>query len=172
MSRVGIFYGPPKGNVSKVAGLIARSFGDRAEMRLIKEVKPSDFDSFDHLIFGLSTIGKANWDSTHTDNDWDLFMSHINQVNWLGKTVAIFGLGDQVAYPDNFVDAIGWLFEKLEPYRIKIVGQVDTDGYRFEKSGAVRGNQFIGLPLDEDNEPELTQQRIDRWIECLKKSGF
>ncbi|PLX02883.1 MAG: flavodoxin FldA, partial [Marinilabiliales bacterium] len=30
---------------------------------------------------------------------------------------------------------------------------------------------FYGLALDEDFEPELTQERINKWIEQLKKES-
>jgi len=28
---------------------------------------------------------------------------------------------------------------------------------------------FYGLPLNEDHEPELTDERLDKWLELIKK---
>ena len=51
----------------------------------------------------------------------------------------------------------------------RIVGQVPTDDYEFEESAAIFNGMFTGLPLDEDFESELTPERVDNWLEILKK---
>ena len=46
-----------------------------------------------------------------------------------------------------------------------IVGNWSTEGYEFEASKAlVNDNTFIGLCVDEDRQPELTEERIDKWV--------
>jgi flavodoxin I len=32
----------------------------------------------------------------------------------------------------------------------------------------VKGGKFVGLPLDEDNEDDKTESRIDAWLTQLK----
>ena len=53
----------------------------------------------------------------------------------------------------------------------KIIGNWSTDNYEFEASKAVMNtlNTFYGLCLDEDNQPELTEDRLKKWYEQLKK---
>jgi flavodoxin I len=44
------------------------------------------------------------------------------------------------------------------------VGAVDTDGYSFDDSEAVVDGKFVGLPLDDVNEDDKTDTRIEAWI--------
>lgn len=50
----------------------------------------------------------------------------------------------------------------------KVVGFTSTDGYNFEASRSVEGGKFVGLVLDEDNQDDLTDSRIDTWIGEVK----
>jgi flavodoxin I len=84
------------------------------------------------------------------------------------KTFAVFGLGDQKGYPENYCDAIGILVEVLEKCGATIVGKIPVDGYTFESSRAQRGDHFVGLPLDQENQAKLTSERVKRWVEQLK----
>lgn len=173
MEKIGIFYGPSKGSVAKVAELLAQEIGnDNVELILVKEATTQDVNRFKKIIFGLSTIGKANWNSYYKDTDWDVFMTIFETANWKNKTIAIYGLGDQLTYPDNFVDGIGWLYERLEKFDTNIVGSCNTEGYQFNESNGLRNGRFLGLPIDEDNEPELTLTRVKNWIDQLKTEGF
>ncbi len=174
MSKTGVFYGPEKGSVGKAAQMIAEKLHiDKADMFLVKEISGDQLNAYDKLIFGISTLGRTNWDSDHKDDDWDVFYSQLNNVDWEGKTVAIYGLGDYVNYPNHFVDAIGWLYEKLIKHEVKIVGFCDPAEYIFDESEAVINNSFVGLPLDEDNEPEKTDERLTKWLNTLKgEYGF
>jgi flavodoxin I len=46
-----------------------------------------------------------------------------------------------------------------------VVGNWSTDGYEFEASKAlVDENTFIGLCIDEDRQPELTEERVSKWV--------
>ncbi len=168
MEKIGIFYAPNKGSVAKVAQIIEDEIGNKtASLHPISSTKAEDIDKYNYIIFGISTVGRNNWDSEHKDNDWDLFYSQFNKINWTNKKVAIYGLGDHINYPDNFVDAIGWLKEKLDTYKATIVGQCEAQEYQFNDSAALDGLFFVGLPLDEDNEPEKTLPRIKNWLKKL-----
>ena len=173
MEKIGLFYGPSMGSVAKIARMISDKIGyDNVELILAKDATADDVNQFNKIIFGLSTIGKANWDSENVDKDWDLFLTQMDKVNWNDKTVAIYCLGDQLTYPDNFVDGLGWVYERLEKYNAKVVGFCKTEGYQFNESVGIRDNQFLGLPLDEDNEARLSDTRIDNWLKQLKQEGF
>lgn len=170
MSKIGIFFGPLKGSVNRVADMVRDKIGaDKVEMVPIREATYEDFDRFDRIIFGISTVGKETWDARIRKTDWGVFMPEVGKGNFAGKTVAIFGLGDHVTYSNSFVDFIGLLATELMKTEARIVGQVPVDGYEFDESKAIFDGQFIGLPLDENFEPELTPERVDNWLEILKK---
>lgn len=170
MSKIGLFFGPLKGSVNRVADMICDKIGkDRVEMVHVKTATAVDFNRFDKIIFGISTVGKETWDASISKTDWGIFLPEVSKGNFKGKTVAIFGLGNHVTYAASFVDFMGLLADELLKTEARIVGQVPVDGYEFEESAAIYNNQFIGLPLDEDFEPELTPERVDKWLEILKK---
>ena len=173
MNKIGIFYGPQKGSVAKVATILAQELGETStDLIPIKNCDPAALSSYNKLIFGISTLGRTNWDSEHEDNDWDLFFTHLKEVDWKNKQVAIYGLGDQINYPDHFVDAIGWLYTRLKALNVDVVGSVADEGYQYNNSEALLEGEFMGLPLDEDNEPEKTLERVTNWLGELKKEGF
>jgi len=168
MSQIGIFYGPELGSVEKVARIIEGKFGaDKVELIAAKNSNEEDLTRFNKIIFGVSTIGKTNWNSEHKDTDWDVFATKFNKVDWTGKKVAIYGLGDHIQYPQHFVDAIGWLYERLTALNAEVVGFCSTEGYTYEESEGVKDGQFLGLPVDEDNEAEKTDLRVSSWIDRL-----
>jgi flavodoxin I len=169
MSRIAIFFGPEKGSVNRVANKICAAIGpEKVDMVSVKNANADDLEKYDKILFGISTVGKETWDSSYT-SDWGRFMPEISKVNFQGKTVAIFGLGDHITYANAFVDFMALLAEKLIPNQATIVGQVPADEYEFEESKAVIDGKFIGLPIDEDFEPELTDKRIANWLQLIKK---
>jgi len=174
MSKIAIFYGPLGGAVNRIADKIKNSIGeDKVEMIAVNDATVADLEKFDKIIFGLSTVGKDTWDSTYSNNDWGKFLPEIAKTDYSKKTVAIFGLGDHITYAHGFVDHIGLLGKKLLEHGATLTGKVSTDGYEFEGSEAVVNGEFLGLPLDEDFEPELTDERIASWIKAIKADfGF
>lgn len=102
-------------------------------------------------------------------DDWDNFFDKLDNIDFSGKKVAYFGVGDQNDYPDSFQDAIGILEERISELGGKTVGYWRTEGYDFTDSKALRNGKFVGLALDEDNQSELTQQRIKTWVAQLKQ---
>ena len=99
-----------------------------------------------------------------------IVINEIDNANLDSKKVAIFGTGDQCSFPDSFVDSIGIIYEVLEKKACKVIGYVSTDGYDFTESKAVRDNRFVGLPIDEDNDPNKTDERIKTWTDSLISS--
>ncbi len=174
MSKIAIFYGPLGGAVNRVADKIKTIIGeDNVEMVAVKDAGVADLEKYDKIIFGLSTVGKDTWDSSYSSNDWGKFLPEIGKTDYSNKTVAIFGLGDHVTYAHGFVDHIGLLGKELIKNGASLVGKVSTDGYEFEESNAIIDGKFIGLPLDEDFEPELTDERVEAWIKLIKPEfGF
>lgn len=169
MSKIGIFFGPLKGSVNRVADKVKAALGEQnADLISVNDASISDLEKYDLIIFGISTVGKETWDSNYSNTDWSKFFPTISKMDFTGKTVAIFGLGDHITYSGQFVNAVGVLAKELLKNGATIVGQVDTSGYEFDDSDAVIDGKFIGLPIDEDFEPELTDERVGKWVNSLK----
>jgi flavodoxin I len=169
MSKIGLFFGPKKGSVHRVANKIQAALGEQnTEMISVNEASISDLEKYDRIIFGISTVGKETWDSSYSNTDWSIFFPKISKVDFSGKTVAIFGLGDHITYSGYFVNAIGILAKELLKKGATLVGKVDPSGYEFDDSDAVIDGMFIGLPIDEDFEPELTNERVSNWVNSIK----
>ena len=165
MQNIGIFYGSSSGNSEYAAEQIQKEFGaDVATIINVSSAKATDLDKYSNIIFGCSTleIGELEY-------DFEDFMPQIKAANLEGKKVAIYGLGDQESYPDSFVDSIGIIYEALQDKGCEIIGSVSTDGYSYDESRGEIDGQFKGLPLDEDNQNDLTTERIKDWVENLKK---
>lgn len=169
MSKIGLFFGPLKGSVHRVAEKVKAAFGEQElELVAVNEASAADLEKYNLIIFGISTVGKETWDSNYSNTDWSKFFPNISKVDFSGKTVAIFGLGDHVTYSSYFVNAIGILAKELMKKGATIVGQVDPSGYEFDESEAIIDGKFIGLPIDEDFEPELTDERVANWVKSIK----
>lgn len=164
MENIGIFYGSSTGNTETVAKQLQSEFGsDNTQIFDVSDASVDDINKFSNIIFAAST-----WGIGDMQDDFETFMSEIESANLEGKKVAIFGFGDQDSYADSFVDAIGEIFEKTVNKADEIVGRISTDGYDYDDSRAEIDGQFVGLPLDEENQSDLTDQRVKAWVEQLK----
>lgn len=164
MSNKVIIYSFHTQKSKKVAEKIIDAFGNENIQAINAEELTSEiFEKNDHFILSAPT-----WFDGELPNYWDEFIPDLEEMNLTNKTFAVFGLGDQKGYPENFCDAIGILVEVLEKCGATIVGKTPAVGYTFESSRAKRGDQFVGLPLDQENQAKLTGERIARWVEQLK----
>ena len=87
-------------------------------------------------------------------------------------TPAPFSRISQAGYADNFCDAMGELAATFEAQGAKIVGSWPTDGYDHEESKAIRDGKFVGLALDEDNQYDLSEERVTAWVAQIKGEGM
>jgi flavodoxin I len=46
---------------------------------------------------------------------------------------------------------------------------MSNDGYDFTESKAVKNSNFVGLTIDEDNQSDLTDERVKIWVAQIKK---
>jgi flavodoxin I len=165
MAHIGIFYGTTTGNTEIVADKIRKAFGeDTADVMNVDVAEKKDIEKYTYLIFGLST-----WGVSDLQDDFEDFLKILEEVDFTGKKVALFGLGDQSTYSSSFVDAMGILYECLRKRNINIVGSVSREGYSFENSLALVKGKLAGLAIDEEYESHLTNERIANWVENLKK---
>lgn len=158
-----IFYASSTGNTSGIAKDIAKILGG-VETYDIASTGIEKIKEYDKVIIGSSTWGEGELQDD-LEEIWDQF----SDIDFSGKTVALFGLGDQDSYGDNYVDAMGITYEKVIENGAKVVGLWDiTDEYFHEASLAIKDGSFVGLALDEDNQDELTQERVTSWCEQIR----
>jgi flavodoxin I len=162
MSKTGIFYGSTTGNTEAAAQKIGEILVD-ANIQDIGSTSTEDLKEYDTLLLGTST-----WGVGEIQDDWDAVLSELSGLDLSGKTIAIFGMGDQFSYEDSFADAMGILYEAVKDTGAKIVGAWPTVGYEYTASRAEQDGKFVGLVLDEDNQDEMTDDRIDKWVSGLK----
>ena len=163
--KIGIIWGSDTGDTEEVAIYIKKKL-EKYEVELIEVSSSSkeDFIRFDLLILGLST-----WYDGDLQSDWEVFFPTFQEIDFKGKKVAIFGLGDQITYAEYFVDGIGMLAVEILKNNGVIVGNWLNKGYEFDESkGLMNSDFFYGLALDEGNEYELTKPRVDEWLLQLK----
>lgn len=165
MGKTAIIYSFNTQKSKKAAEKIVEAYGKTGiEAVNAEELTKEVFENYDHFILSAPT-----WFDGELPNYWDEFVPDLEEMDLTGKTFAVFGLGDQKGYPENFCDAIGILVEILEDCGAKIIGHTSLEGYTYESSKAERNGQFVGLPLDQENQARLTKGRIESWIAELKK---
>ena len=164
MAIVGLFFGSDTGNTEAVSKMIQKKLGKKlVEVKDIAKSTKEEIAEFDLIILGIPT-----WYYGENQCDWDDFLPDLEEVDFTDKLVAIFGLGDQEDYAEYFCDAMQPLRDIAESKGAIIVGNWSTEGYEFEASKAlVDDNTFIGLCIDEDRQPELTEERVDKWVKQI-----
>ncbi|RQW64430.1 flavodoxin FldB [Vibrio viridaestus] len=163
--KIGLFYGSTtcytEMAAEKIRGIIGE---DIVDIYNVKETSLDLMEEYDLLILGIST-----WDFGEIQEDWAAIWDKVSKPNLTGKTVALFGLGDQEGYGEWYLDAMGLLHDELKPTGVNFIGYWSVEGYDFEASKALteNGTQFVGLALDEDSQYELSDERIESWVEQI-----
>lgn len=165
MNKIGIIYSFNSTKTAKAAEKIKEAFGTDFTITAVnaEDLTEEMFLSFTNLILGVPT-----WFDGELPNYWDEFVPALEDLNLKGKTIAIFGLGNQVEYPENFGDAVGIMAELIQERGAKLIGQTSAEGYNFESSRALAGDKFLGLLLDQETQPRLSKDRIEKWVNSLK----
>jgi len=165
-----VYYSTSTGNTETVAGYISEAAG--ASMEDIGDAKESEIQSYDSLIVGAPTW-HTGADTQRSGTSWDDFLyDTLPGLELEGKKVAVFGVGDQESYNENFCDAAGELYDLFEAKGCKMYGLTSTDGYNHSESQADRDGKFVGLMCDEDNQYDESEARAKAWVEQLKSEGF
>lgn len=168
MKKIALIYWPKKGNVEKSAHWIYEQFDESViDIFTITTIEIEKLSQYDNIIIGGSTTGADNWGDTHKSR-WIEFFDKLEKIDLTGKKVTFFGLGDQILYPNHFVDGMALLKTEFSKHDVEFVGAWPTDGYDHTGSDSVEGDKFIGLALDEDQQSELTAERIKTWAAQLK----
>ena len=166
------------GRTARVAERVVEELGPRAEL-----IDACDLD--DPLALGARypgglVVGAPTWATaaaalrTGTPLDdalWTLRRAAAAGERPLARVgFAVFGCGDARQWPLNFCDALAEMHATLEAAGGSPAGEwVARDGdylceaSRSAKAGADGALSFVGLPLDEINQPHLTAERVQRW---------
>lgn len=162
--KIGIFYGSSTGQTEMVAEKLHQLIGkENADLINVDVATEKDLIKYPFLILGTPT-----WGVGEMQDDWEDFAELLEKADLKAKKVALFGLGDQDTYPDSFADGVGILYDKIRD-RTMIVGKWPTKGYVFHESEAVRDNNFVGLIIDQENQAAKTNERLEKWVEMLRK---
>ncbi|MFT6103518.1 MAG: flavodoxin I/flavodoxin II [Candidatus Endobugula sp.] len=165
--NIGLVFGTDTGNTEEMGDKIATVFAEKGfamDMLNVTDASPEVIEAFDFIIMGIPT-----WDFGGIQEDWETFESELLATNLSGKVVALYGLGDQLGYGDYFVDAMGWLHERVIKKGAQVIGEWSTKGYDFEASLAVNKDKtfFCGLAIDDEQQFDLTDQRISGWVDLV-----
>lgn len=166
--KIGLFYGSTTCYTEivaeKIQTAIAKVSDSTVILHNIKDDSLINCLDYDFLIFGIST-----WDYGQLQEDWESQWEQVAQLDLHGKIVALYGMGDQIGYTDWFQDALGMLHQQLEPTDAYIIGYWPNSGYDFLASKALTEDesQFVGLSIDDENQYQLTDERIEQWCKQL-----
>ncbi len=164
MAKIGIYYGSTTGNTEDLAERLAKALDVvSADVHDVSSAS-ADFGTYDVVLFGGSTMGMGDF-----QDDWESYIDDVKDADLNGKKVALFGCGDSSSYSDTFGDALGKIYEVIKNKGCQLIGRVSIEGYTFDSSEAVVDGQFVGLLIDEDNESNLTDQRVALWLDDLRK---
>ena len=133
----------------------------------VDKVEKSVWKDNNNFILGIPT-----WYDGELQSDWEDYFEEFKQIDFTNKTVAIFGLGDQVGYEEWFCDGIGILAKVVLENGGKVIGYtINDNSYELDETpiSLVDDNTFYGLCIDDDNQDELTEDRAKLWVSQLVK---
>ena len=160
-----IIYGSDTGNTEDITNMIVNLL-DNTEVVNVEDLEPEDWNSHKYYLLGIPT-----WYDGELQSDWESYFEEFKTIDFTGKKVAIFGLGDQLGYDEWFCDGIGILAKVILKNGGRVIGYTDKDeSYDFDTTpkSIIKDDVFYGLCIDEDNQGELTQERLENWITQIK----
>ena len=170
-----IVFGTSTGSTETIADYIKANLPEvdgPFDVEVIEGSVKDFFEKYDSLIVGTPTWNTGS-DTERSGTGWDeIYYGEMQEMNLQGKKVAVFGLGDQSSYAENYADASGELHDVFEALGCVMHGYTSQEGYEHEDSKAIRGDKFCGLLCDEVNQEDLSEERVQNWVAQLKGEGF
>jgi flavodoxin I len=166
MAKIGIFCGTAGGTSMIIADALANEFGVDEVINM-----EEDFDDIDQLLsYDILFLGSSTWGQGDVHHSWVDVVLEIesDDIDFSGKTIALFGAGDCVKHGEHFGSALGKLYKTFTDVNAKVVGFFPIEGYKYDFSLAQHGDKFCGLVIDQHNEKVKTDERIEKWIDILK----
>lgn len=107
--NIGLFYGSSTCYTEMAAEKIRDIIGpELVTLHNLKDDAVALMEQYDVLILGIPT-----WDFGEIQEDWEAIWDQLDSVNFEGKIIAMYGMGDQLGYGEWFLDALGMLHDKL-----------------------------------------------------------
>ena len=161
---IGIYYGSSTGNTEAAANDIAAALGvDAANIHNVSDTDASTVADYDTLLLGSST-----WGAGDLQDDWYDFLDNLKGQDLAGKKVALFGCGDSDGYADTFCGALVQIYDALQDTGATFVGAYEPEGYSYDATETEQDGKLIGLCIDEANQSDLTDERIEKWVALLQ----
>ena len=161
MKSTVVIYGSSTGICQSIAQNIAGKLG--VEAIDVTALTDDVINANDNLILGTST-----WGAGDMQDDWYDGVKVLKSAGLQGNTVAIFGCGDSESYSDTFCGGMRELCDAAQEAGATVIGSVDASDYTYDDSDAVVDGRFVGLALDDVNEDDKTENRIEAWIAAIK----
>jgi len=168
-AKIGLFYGSTTCYTEmageKIRDAINIKLGENSvQMHDISDQSVHQMTQYKYLILGIPT-----WDFGELQEDWESNWDEMDNISLTDSKVALYGLGDQIGYPEWFQDALGYLWVKVIAQGAKTVGLWPNQGYEFESSAALTQDKSmsVGLPLDDENQLDLTDLHINQWCDQI-----
>lgn len=161
-----LIYGSATGKTEYVSELIAEQMAPEFDLPRIdvSDLSPQDLADYEFLILGIPT-----WDVGELEYNWADVVEAMGDQRYEELQIAIFGLGDQDNYADTYQDAMGMLYDELVSRGATgNLGFTSTESHTYDASKAEKDGQFCGLAIDDDVQPELTEERVNAWALQLK----
>ena len=166
-NTIGIFFGSSTGATDDAAHEIydvwtgvGMEADEPIDIATVKDL--NKLLEYDYLMVGIPT-----WNIGELQDDWDFVFEDLDDLDFAGKKIAMFGVGDQINYPDNYLDAVGILGRKLQERGAELFGYWSTEGYEHYESAGLDGDKFMGLALDDMNQGDMSDERIQAWVAQL-----
>lgn len=165
MKKIGVFYGSSTGTTSELAQKIAKKLNIEANVFDVANVKASEVLNYDILLLGSSTWGVGD-----LQDDWEGFLPQLQKQDLSGKLVGLFGTGDADSYPDSFCEALYLIKEGISSSGCSFIGEYVPEGYSYDCTRSEENGKLIGLCIDDVNQEDMTDERIETWVAKIKES--
>ncbi len=174
LPTIGLFYGSSTCYTEIAAEKIRDLLAKDATVILhnVASCDVSSMENYRYLILGIPT-----WDYGELQEDWENQWPRLSNIDLSGKTIALYGLGDQIGYPDWFQDALGYLYQKVTDQGANVIGFWPATNYQYTSSLALITDEseekgqsevfFAGLALDDETEFDLSEDRLQQWCQQL-----
>ena len=166
MAKIGMFWGSSTDMTSLASEGIQeeiQNFGHDIDSINIRDSGLEPILEYKNVIIGCPT-----WNVGELQDDWDLLYKDYQKLRFDNITGAFFGVGDQMGYNYNYLDAVGLLARPFMENGGKLIGRWSIEGYEFDESVAVEGEEFLGLALDYDNQDTMSGERIKKWTSLIQ----
>lgn len=167
MAEIGIFYASAGGTTKIIVDKLVEAFEVDEDRVIFMEDDYDDIEQFD--AFDTLFIGSSTWGQGDPHFEWvDPLLEIAEDADFSGKKVAFFGAGDCKKHGEHFCSALGKLHHVFTEAGATAFGNTQLSDYSYEASLAEIDGKFCGLGIDEHNESDKTEVRIDNWIKTVK----